>query len=109
MPTYTAKPHSEFFEWDGTHFEGTLLWDWIMAELFRDSTQTVNGFCDLFNQRCCSLVIDGQNVRIGDRIYNRNGVLELVRGDTEPLICPTHGVEHSGTGPFLCMTTGKFA
>ena len=97
-----------YFEWDGkSHLEDTEIWDWINSKAIA-STQVIEAFCDCFHfVGCCNLVVNGQKVRAGDRIYNTDGILTLVRGDTEPLICPTHGIEHSGTGQDLCITTGE--
>ena len=97
----------DYFQWDGeTHLEDTELWKWLVEN--KPTAPTLESYCDCFHLKgCCSLVLDGQKVRAGDRIYSREGVLELVRGDTQPLICPTHNVEHTGTGPYLCITTGE--
>lgn len=95
-----------YYEYDGTHCGE--LYDWLVVnEVLKDSKQSLTGYCDCFHKHCCTLNLDDQKLRLGDRLYINDGVIELVRADAEPFICPTHNVEHSGVGPYLCITTGQ--
>jgi hypothetical protein len=100
----------EYWEWDGeTHLEDSGIWDLMTEERWmKDATTVIHAFCDCFHFKgCCSVTFNHQALRAGDRIYYRDGKFELVRGDTEPFICPVHEVEHKGTGRFLCTVTGQ--
>ena len=100
----------DYFEWDGTHVEDTDLGDWVL-DFDKSTKTTLDVFCNCVgyfdNKGCCSMVVNGEKVRIGDRLYKEGNELRLVRGDTEPFICPVHKEEHKGTGTLLCIYTGQ--
>jgi len=101
---------SDYWEWDGrTHLDDAGFFDFFTPERWNaESSVDIEGFCDCFHLvGCCSLAFNGEKVRAGDRIYYRDGQFELVRGESEPFICPVHKVEHTGTGFSICMTTGE--
>jgi hypothetical protein len=97
------------FEWDGTHLDDTNLFKWLKEQDIKFGS--LNTFCNCVayssNKGCCSLVVDDEKVRLGDKLYVEDNTVKIERGDTEPFICPVHKEEHKGTGPYLCMHTGQ--